>query len=353
MKTDLGCSTRSARIGGRLLARLRPRRNGTLALVAAALVVWSMGPVLAGSISLLTSNSSVQTFRFPPQSDFDSFGPAQPCGGLRGCIDGTQAALDGNHISSFSGFGNGFMGAEFHGIGSTQPISAFTQSTYVNSWYCVVCDGPVGSGGSVNEFVPVQVLLSISGKAANITDASFVQLTAELDLSNGTRAVFIYAQDGTDPPGATLDLGQGSIPVDLVQDPKTGDWSFSVNASFTTLVCGPDFPCQPVGSPCFATDNCTGTPSFSDSQSITLQYDGEGNPFFLDALDPFATQLTTNDPNFQFASSDGQTTGPAVNTAEPGSLALLLGGVLGSLCVRQRARRPPAAAAVPKANCHH
>jgi hypothetical protein len=249
---------------------------------------------------------------------------------LRGCIDGTQASLFGTHVSSFTGFGNGFMGAEVDNPnGGKSPISARTQSSYSNSWFCVVCGGgPVGV--SVNEFVPVQVVLSISGHATNITDASFISLSATLDLSNGTSLQFNYAQDGTDPPGATLDLGAGSIPVTLTQDPVTGDWSFSVDESMTTLLCGPNFPCQPADSPCLVTDSCNATPSFSDTQSISLLYDGEGNPFSLDALDPFEIKFVSLDPNFVFASSDGQSSGPQpAAVPEPGSLALMLAVLLG------------------------
>ena len=318
------------------------RGIGIVALVAAVLIFWSPGLALADSISQFSSSSSIQTFEpFPGHSNFDSFGPGNPCPGLHGCIDSTHADLNGNHVSSFSEFGNAVMGAAFNGPGSPVPVFAMSQSSFFTSWYCVVCDGgPVGQ--SVNQFAPVRVLLSISGRAANITDASFVELMARLTLTNGTDLIFDYAQDGASAPEARLDLGQGSIPVTLTQDLVTGDWSFSISAAVSTIVCGPEFPCQPAHSACFSTDTCAGTPSFSDTQSITLQYDGNANPFFLDAADPFSIQLVSDDPNFQFASSDGQVTGAGAAAAadEPESLALMLEGVLAIVFWGRRTRTP-------------
>jgi len=109
----------------------------------------------------------------------------------------------------------------------------------------------------------------------------------------------------------------------------------------STLVCGPNFPCQPVTSPCFSTDTCSGVPSFSDSQQITLQYDGNAgaNPFFLDASDPFGIQIVSTDPNFQFASSDGQGLVPVAQAPEPENLELMAEGLLGLLWLRRRAFR--------------
>lgn len=318
------------------------RGIGMIALVAAALILWPPGLVFADSISQFSSFSSVQTFEpSPGHSNFDSFGPGNPCPGLRGCIDSTHADLDGNHVSSFSDFGNAVMGAAFNGPGSPVPVFATSQSSFFTSWYCVVCGGgPVGR--SVTQFTPVRVLLGISGRAANITDASFVELTATLMLTNGTDLVFDYAQDGTSPPEARLDLGQGSIPVTLTEDPGTGDWSFSISAAVSTIVCGPEFPCQPANSACFSTDSCAATPSFSDTQSITLQYDGNANPFFLDAADPFSIRLVSDDPNFQFASSDGQVTGAGAAAAadEPESFTLMLEGVLAIMLLGRRTRTP-------------
>jgi hypothetical protein len=320
------------------------RGIGTLVVVAAALLAWPVGTVFAESISQFASFSRVGTFEnvFPSQ-DVDSFGPGNPCGGLRGCIDSTHADLFGDHISSFSAFGTGIMGAKFTGEGGADvSVSAFSQSTFTNSWYCVVC-GPHAVGTSVTEFVPIEIALGISGTAANTTVGMSIDLRATLTLSNGTTFQFEYGQDGTDPPTASLDVGQGSIPVTLVQDPVTLNWSFSISKDVSTLVCGPDFPCQPANSPCFATDTCTGVPSFSTSQQISLQYDGNANvgPFFLDASDPFGIQVVSADPNFQFASSDGQGpsaqgTGPITQAPEPESLELVLEGLVGILWLRRR-----------------
>ena len=313
---------------------------GLIALVLTAFVLWPTDAAFATPISVFVSNSSIQSFRFPPQSNFDSFGPGDPCAGLRGCIDSTHADLNGSHISSFSEFGNGFMGARFDGSGSSVPFIADTQSAFSTSWYCVKCGaGTVGTPDG-SEYVPLHVLLSITGTAADVGEG-FVELTASLSLTNGTVMRFDYSQDGTDPAGATLDVGQGAIPVILTHDLVTNTWSFSVNADVTSLVCGPDFPCQPATSPCFSTDSCSGIPSFSDTQSITLKYDdnGNGTPFFLDASDPFAVQLVSGDPNFQFASSDGQSTGPlgpVVATPEPATLTLMLGGLAGIVRFRRR-----------------
>jgi hypothetical protein len=316
---------------------------GIITLVLAAFVLWPTDAAFATPISVFTSNSSIRTFRFPPQSDFDSFGPADPCAGmLRGCIDSTHADLNGSHISSFSEFGNGFMGARFDSSGSNVPLSANTQSSFSTSWYCVVCGaGTVGTPDG-SEFVPLHVLLSITGSAADVGQG-FVELTASLSLTNGTVMRFDYSQDDSDPAGATMDVGQGTIPVNLTFDPVTNIWNFSINADVTALVCGPDFPCQPATAPCFSTDTCTGIPSFTATQSISLLYDdnGNGNPFFLDASDPFGVQFVSGDPNFQFASSDGQSTGPLgpapiVATPEPATLTLMLGGVAGILRVRRR-----------------
>jgi len=317
------------------------RGIGTLMIGAAALLVWPVGTGFAGSISQFTSFSRVETFEhvFPPE-DVQSFGPGSPCG-LRGCIDGTAASLFGDHISSFSSFGTGVMGASFTGEGTADvSVSAFSQSSFTNSWYCVVC-GPHAVGTSVNEFVPVEIVLGISGTAANMSAGMSVDLTATLNLSNGTNLQFDYSQDGSDPPVATLDLGQGSIPVDLVQDPVTKNWTFSISKDVSTLVCGPDFPCQPVTSPCFSTDTCTGVPSFSDSQQISLLYDGNAGvgAFFLDASDPFGIQIISADPSFQFASSDGQGGVPAAQAAEPESLELMAEGLLGLIWLRRRALR--------------
>jgi hypothetical protein len=316
------------------------RGIGLIAFVLTAFVLWPTEAVFATPISVFASNSSIQTFRFPPQSNFDSFGPGDPCAGLRGCIDSTHADLNGSHISSFSEFGNGFMGARFDGSGSSVPFIADTQSDFSTSWYCVKCGpGAVGTPDG-SDFVPLHVLLSITGTAADVGQG-FVELTASLSLTNGTVMTFDYSQDGTDPAGATLDVGQGAIPVILTHDLVTNTWGFSVNADVTALVCGPDFPCQPATSPCFSTDSCSGIPSFTDTQSITLKYDdnGNGTPFFLDASDPFSVQFVSADPNFQFASSDGQSTGPVgpiVATPEPATLTLMLGGVAGLLGVRRR-----------------
>lgn len=313
---------------------------GLIALVLTAFVIWPPDAAFATPISVFVSNSSIQSFRFPPQSNFDSFGPGDPCAGLRGCIDSTHADLNGSHISSFSEFGNGFMGARFDGSGSSVPFIADTQSNFSTSWYCVKCGaGTVGTPDG-SEFVPLHVLLSITGSAADVGEG-FVELTASLSLTNGTVMRFDYSQDGTDPAGATLDVGQGAIPVILTHDLVTNTWSFSVNADVTSLVCGPDFPCQPATSPCFSTDSCSGIPSFSDTQSITLKYDdnGNGTPFFLDASDPFTVQFVSGDPNFQFASSDGQSTGPlgpVVATPEPATLTLMLGGLAGIVRFRRR-----------------
>jgi hypothetical protein len=319
------------------------RAIGTIALVLTAFVLWPADAAFATPISVFASNSSIQTFRFPPQSNFDSFGPGDPCAGLRGCIDSTHADLNGSHISSFSEFGNGFMGARFDGSGSSVPFIADTQSDFSTSWYCVKCGpGTVGTPDG-SEFVPLNVLLSITGTAADVGPGSFVELTASLSLTNGTVMTFDYSQDGTDPAGATLDVGQGAFPVILTHDLGTNTWSFSVDTDVTALVCGPDFPCQPATSPCFSTDSCSGIPSFSDTQSITLKYDdsGSGNPFFLDASDPFSVQFVSGDPSFQFASSDGQSTGPVVvATPEPATLTLMLAGVAGIFGVRRRRGTP-------------
>jgi hypothetical protein len=314
---------------------------GTVTFILMALVLWPPDAAFATPISVFDSSSSIRTFRFPPQSNSDTFGPGDPCAGLRGCIDSTHADLNDSHISSFSEFGNGFMGARFDSTGSSVPLSAQTQSEFSTSWYCVKCGpGAVGTPDG-SEFVPLHVLMSITGSAADVSPGSFVELTASLSLTNGTVMRFDYSQDGTDPAAATLDVGEGSIPVILTHDPATSTWNFSIDADVATLVCGPDFPCQPATAACFSTDTCSGTPSFSATQSITLLYDDNGNgvPFFLDASDPFSVQFVSGDPNFQFASSDGQSTGPlgpVVATPEPATLTLMVGGLAGILRIRRR-----------------
>ncbi|HKF67622.1 MAG TPA: hypothetical protein VKB36_13860, partial [Vicinamibacterales bacterium] len=67
---------------------------GLIALVLTAFVIWPPDAAFATPISVFVSNSSIQTFRFPPQSNFGSFGPGDPCAGLRGCIDSTHADLN-------------------------------------------------------------------------------------------------------------------------------------------------------------------------------------------------------------------------------------------------------------------
>jgi len=300
---------------------------------AAAAGLLVMFPPEAGATPFANSDSSVTNENVDPSGTVEDYEPSNPASSVE--INSSNYAKSQLDPSTYTG--GAAAGAS---VGGTSE----TTTRVGNDWFLACSLTNPCEDVSVSTPVPIALTISLSGTMSqsntfsdDVGNYSYIDYQVQYTLGNGGRFSFEINQDNDDPQvqatyqdasGQTSDLAYALTLAG-------GVYSFSVDATIDDAVtCNPDSPCTPV-----VCDTCAGPPLFTDLGYLNAEVDGyQGQPGFVDGLDPFSVSVVSLDPDFTLF-NDGPTPAPSP-APEPGSLALLASAFGGLALTLRRRRRP-------------